>query len=277
MSKRDPGRVAGRAGVVPRAVRAPARARVPLGGVRGVRGGARPSGHGPPGRRLEHPVRARLHVGVRRPRRRRLAARRAVVPRPVPARAGVRLRPRRVRPRVHGAPAVAGAPRRRRARAGSAVTRLAGAARRCLRGVRGSVHRSRARGDPRPRRLLRDSTRGRGAARRLLARAGDPVRARRRRVHADDGRVPLAARPLSRDPVRRGRGDGRARPAALLREVLRAPDLREPRRSSGSASSRSSSQIRTGRRSSSPSATRADAASTWPRTRATSTPRCAGA
>ena len=33
----------------------------------------------------------------------------------------------------------------------------------------------------------------------------DPVRARRRGVHADDGCVPLAARPLPRDPVRRGR------------------------------------------------------------------------
>ena len=58
---------------------------------------------------------------------------------------------------------------------------------------------------------------------------GDPVRPRRRRLHADDGRVPLVARPLPGDPIRGRRRHGRPRPAALLREVLRAADLRQPR------------------------------------------------
>ena len=46
--------------------------------------------------------------------------------------------------------------------------------------------------------------RGRAPARRLLARARGSVRPRRRGVHARDGRLPLAARPLPRDPDRGG-------------------------------------------------------------------------
>ena len=65
-----------------------------------------------------------------------------------------------------------------------------------LRGVRRAVHRPGARGDPRPRRIVGHGARGRGAARGLLARAGGAVRARRRRLLARDGRVPVAPRPL---------------------------------------------------------------------------------
>ena len=43
---------------------------------------------------------------------------------------------------------------------------------------------------------------------------------RRDRVRARDGRLPLAARPLRRDPVRQRRDAGRARPPALLRARL---------------------------------------------------------
>ncbi len=70
---------------------------------------------------------------------------------------------------------------------------------------------------------------GRVSARVLLARAGDPVRPRRCDLHAGDGSVPLAARPLRRDPVRQRGDHGGARAAALLRALLRPPDLPQPR------------------------------------------------
>ena len=58
-----------------------------------------------------------------------------------------------------------------------------------------------------------------------LARA---VRTRRRPLHAGDVGVPLAARPLPRDPGRRRSDHGRPRATPLLRALLRAPRLPEP-------------------------------------------------
>ena len=65
---------------------------------------------------------------------------------------------------------------------------LSGPAGRCVRDLRGAVHRPRAGGHPRAGRALGHSPPGRGTAGRLLARARDPVRARRRALHPRDGR-----------------------------------------------------------------------------------------
>ena len=145
-------------------------------------------------------------LGVGRSSRRREDPRR-----PVPARAHRRVRPRRLRPGVHGLASVARAAGRRWSPAGGTRTRLARAPRRRLRGVRGPVHRPGPRGDPRPRRLVRHRLPGCGATCRLLARAGAAIRPRRCPLHARDVGVSLAARPLSRDPGRRRGGHGRPR------------------------------------------------------------------
>ena len=83
-----------------------------FGGLRGRRRRSRPAGHA---RRVVVRVslRPRVHDLVRRARRRPRARRRAALQRPVPARES-RVRPRRFRPRTHGAPALARSARRSR-------------------------------------------------------------------------------------------------------------------------------------------------------------------
>ena len=277
--RRDPGRAARGVRLVPRAVRAAARPRLPLGGLGGRGRGARAAGDGPARRRLEHPVRPRLHRGLRRARRR--APRSlggAALPRPVPARAGLGLRARRLRARVHGPPALAGAARRRRARPGRPLARLAGPARRrvrvcaapCIGPVLAAIL------------VLAGSSETALEGAVLLAvyslglaipfvLVGPPSRAM------------MGAFRWLRDHYRAiqfagGARDGRARPAALLREASTCCGSTSTARSSGSASSRSSASLDPHRQQVEQAlATRAEAASTWPRTRATSTPRCAGA
>ena len=89
-ARRDPGRVARGARLVPGPVRPAARARLPVGRVGGGGGGARAARDGAAGRRLEHPVRPRVHApcSSRSASAPRCSA--APVPRPVPARAGRR-------------------------------------------------------------------------------------------------------------------------------------------------------------------------------------------
>ena len=83
--------------------------------------------------------------------------------------------------------------------------------------------------------------RGLGAPARLLARPGRPVRPRRDRLRAHDGRLPLAARPLRGDPHRERRDPRRRGPAALLRPLVVAE-----RRSSTTSWRRSGSADRRG-------------------------------
>ena len=131
------------------ALRASARARLPLGGL-GRRG--RPSGparSSAPRRPGEPALHPRLHGRLRRARDRGGLDRRRPPVRP-PARAGGP-DPRRHRAHVHRAPAVARAPHRSRPADRRAATQLEHAPRCGLRGLRRAVHRRRARVDPRDR------------------------------------------------------------------------------------------------------------------------------
>ena len=121
-------------------VRAAARAGLSLGRLRCRGGQAQRARVGTTGGARQHPVRARLHGRLRRPRHRRAAHRRQPLPRPVPARADRRVRPRRLRARLHGPAALARAARRRRPRAGSPEPRLA----RCCSAARSRSARRRA-------------------------------------------------------------------------------------------------------------------------------------
>ena len=183
--RRDPGRAARRVPLVPRPVRPAARARATCRRSRR----SRPTELGRPGRRAASSSRAsRSCSGSPRSSSRSASARRSL--------GGALFRDQFLLEQISGFVLVVFGlafmgllpwPERLVGAGlvqGARSPRLAGAARRRVRGLRRTVHRAGARGDPRARRLVGHGARGRRPARRLLARPRDPVRARRRRLHA---------------------------------------------------------------------------------------------
>ena len=139
-------------------------------------------GHGAPGRRLERAVRARVHGRVRRPRRRRGARRR----RRCSATSSCSSRSPASSSSSSGSPSWGCCPGRSGSSARGWSRARAPRARGCCSAARSRSARRRASGRCSPRILVLagssgTAARGRAPARRLLARARDPVRARRRR------------------------------------------------------------------------------------------------